>query len=66
MSRQEAIEAMKRGEKVTHRFFEPHEWITIEGHGIRFTQGFWPDRTGNEWETDWEIYKRKPKLTPNE
>ena len=30
MSKEEAIQAMKEGKKVTHRFFSSDEWMTIE------------------------------------
>ena len=32
MTKLEAIEAMKAGAKVTHRYFDPKEWITMEGN----------------------------------
>jgi hypothetical protein len=66
MTKQEAIAAMKRGEKVTHRFFDPGEYITQKGFVIRTEDGagidietFWNDRCAVQWESDWEIYQEK-------
>lgn len=64
MTKQEAIEAMKGGAKVTHRFFEPQEWITMKGNlriiteeGYEFpTVEFWGFRKSVQWETDWSIW----------
>ncbi|MDO9187143.1 MAG: hypothetical protein Q7W13_14105 [Bacteroidia bacterium] len=67
MTKQEAIEAMKQGEKVTHRFFTPDEWIAIseniycltdESGCIINTREFWSYRTDESWNTDWSIYKK--------
>lgn len=64
MNKSEAIEAMKQGEKVTHRFFEPKEFITMKGSRIETEEGyscpadeFWSYRTGLSWNLDWEIWK---------
>jgi len=63
MSKSEAIQAMREGKKVTHRYFSNDEWITMRGNIILMEQGqecwaseFWRDREGEHWETDWEIY----------
>jgi len=29
MTKQEAVNAMREGKKVTHRFFSPEEWMTL-------------------------------------
>ena len=64
MTKQEAIEAMKSGAKVTHRFFTPEEWIamegkftiiTEEGYAISTTE-FWKYRQSAEFQTDWSIW----------
>ena len=36
MSKEEAIQAMKEGKKVTHRFFSSDEWMTIENGFLLF------------------------------
>ena len=64
MTKQEAIEAMQKGEKVTHRFFDIEEWITMIGNRIFTEEGysaspvtFWGDRCSIQWESDWEIFQ---------
>jgi hypothetical protein len=51
MTRDEAIEAMKKGWKVTHEYFTPEEWITMRGEKILLEDGvectqeeFWAGR----------------------
>ncbi len=63
MTKQEAIEAMKGGKKVTHRYFLPHEWITQSGMTITNSDGykqydteFWLYHQAESWETDWEEF----------
>lgn len=64
MTKLEAIEAMKAGAKVTHRFFEPQEWITMEGNLTIITEEgyacstveFWGFRKSVQWERDWSIW----------
>jgi hypothetical protein len=64
MTKQEAIEQMKKGVKVTHRFFSQKEWITMQGNLFIITEEgyrcpaeeFWFYRTSIQWETDWEVF----------
>jgi hypothetical protein len=68
MSKAEAIEAMKDGKKVTHRYFSPEEWMTmkksyLEGWMIHLEDSvicspaeFWRWRTDPTFDTDWSIY----------
>lgn len=72
MTKQEAIQAMKEGKKVTHRFFSRGEWVemtgsksasgddlisTEEGYSIpQFT--FFSDRNLPQWENGWSIYNQ--------
>jgi hypothetical protein len=39
MSKEEAIQAMKEGKKVTHRFFSSDEWMTIENGFLLLEEG---------------------------
>lgn len=39
MSKEEAIQAMKEGKKVTHRFFSSDEWMTIENGFLLLEDG---------------------------
>jgi hypothetical protein len=67
MTKQEAIDAMMAGAKVSHRFFLSNEWITMEGtktiideEGKAFsTIEFWKHRTTSEWQINWEIWNSK-------
>lgn len=65
MTKIEAIEAMKRGEKVTHPYFSDTEYITMKGNfTIVDEKGyhcedkiFWSYRVSSAFEKDWSIFK---------
>ncbi len=64
MTKHEAIQALKEGKKLTHRYFDSHEWIRQEGFTMIMEDGasidvdtFWKDRNFNNFETDWSIYE---------
>ena len=62
MTKPEAIAAMNAGQKVTHKFFEDNEWVTIINNQIVSEDGitherFWSYRTSKEWDTGWSIYE---------
>jgi hypothetical protein len=65
MTRQEAIQALKEGKKVTHRHFNPDEYITYRDGRIRdeadnrlgSISDFMMFRQNPTFETDWEIYQ---------
>lgn len=66
MTKDEAIEAMKRGQKVTHEYFCRGEWMTMEGFCIVFEDGvqcsereFWYDRTGKGWEDGYRLFEEQ-------
>ena len=66
MTKKEAKEAIENGEKLTHRFFEPEEFITlaIDGTGRYVTEDgfliqpavFWKDRANECFNEGWEIF----------
>lgn len=63
MTKSEAIDAMKRGEKVTHRFFTPDEWMTIDNNEILLEDGvkcsieeFFHFRKDQYWYDGWSLY----------
>jgi len=68
MSKEQAIEAMKAGKKVAHRYFSPHEWITMKGNLTVITEEgysistaeFWKYRYQKEYLTDWHIWENTP------
>lgn len=66
MNKQEAIQAMLEGKKVTHLYFSNDEWVTMENGQILLEDGvrcspneFWRWRTDAMWETDWSIYEEQ-------
>jgi hypothetical protein len=71
MTREEALQAMIDGEKVTHRFFASNEYIYMKAQNIFTEEGydmgtvhdeFWWRRGDNRdgyrhmWHEDWSIY----------
>lgn len=70
MNKQEAIQAMEQGKKVAHRFFDPHEWMTIKGTEFVFENNtsiskwlFWQDRKDvPAWEEDWRIVEEPESI----
>lgn len=66
MTKLEALKAMQEGKKVTHRFFSPNEWMTIDNgkilleDGVRCTiEEFFHFRSDNLWENGFELYTIK-------
>lgn len=70
MNRQEATAALLAGKKVSHLYFEEHEFAKLGvGDRIEFEDGcsidwntFWADREGSNWDTDRSIYTGKIKV----
>ena len=67
MTKLEAIEQMKLGKRLTHRYFTNDEWVKSDQDGstIILEDGvccspndFWQWRTDEAWNSDWEIYKK--------
>ena len=63
MSKEEAIQAMKEGKKVTHRFFSSDESMTIENgfllleDGVRISlEDFFNFRSDSLWDNGYELY----------
>ena len=65
MTKQEAIQAMNEGKKVTHQHFTDDEWMKLAAPGLyEFEDGyewpslsFWEDRKDDSWETGWSIFE---------
>lgn len=62
-SREEAIQLMKDGNKVTHRLFSDGEFIYMdsmgtvrEENGYDFTEGF-ADKNDEPFQDGWKLYK---------
>lgn len=69
MTKQEALQAMREGNKVTHKYFTDDEWvksnqdgtILILEDGVECSPAeFWRWRTDEYWNNDWSIL-----ITPN-
>lgn len=68
MTKQEAIQAMKEGKKVTHIHFLKSEWVKSDPTGsfYEFEDGvkcdsnfFWMDRKQESWNEDWSLYNSR-------
>jgi len=65
MTKLEALEAMNKGKKVTHKSFTKEEWITkTYGYNYLLEDGvvcsfseFWRWRTEPCWDNDWSIFE---------
>ena len=64
MDKEEAIRAMQAGNKVTHTYFTPDEWMTMKGSRIILEDGsscwayeFWADRNGFGWSDGYSLFK---------
>lgn len=63
MTKEEAIQAMKEGKKVTHPYFSKDEWLTMDGNKIYLEDGcscwsydFWVNRKGFGWDNGYSLY----------
>jgi len=65
MTKAEALEALEDGKKITHRLFDPDEWMTMDFGLIVFEDGvnctekefFNRFRQGAQWEDGYSIFK---------
>ena len=69
MNKQEAIQAMQQGKRVTHRDFDPNEWMTMKD-GMMILEDdvifpaprllpeeFWKWRTDPRWDDGYEVFE---------
>ena len=69
MNKQEAIQAMQQGKRVTHRDFDPNEWMTMKD-GMMILEDdvifpppcllpeeFWQWRTDSRWDDGYEVFE---------
>lgn len=68
MTKDEAIQAMEQGHKVTHRYFSADEWMRLAGRLYEFEDGclcdpdeFWPDREEG-FDDGWSIYTLEQQI----
>lgn len=71
MDKKQAIEAMNQGLKVTHQYFSPNEWMTMQDGKIILEDGvkcspmeFWKWRVGSSWESGYSLWQPKENLKP--
>ena len=64
MTKNEAIELMDQGRKVTHRYFTSDEWMCKFGYLYKFEDDclcsindFWVLRDGDSWDDGWSEYE---------
>jgi len=64
LTKEEAMNAMSEGKKVTHRFFSNDEWMTVQGGKVLLEDGvtcdafdFWRDRQGDAWADGYSLFK---------
>lgn len=62
MTKEEAIDKMKKGIKVTHRYFSKNEWMTMDNGKIVLEDGFrcsthefWRWRTDESWNDGYSL-----------
>jgi hypothetical protein len=68
MTKDEAIQSMKDGNKVMHRFFSTNEWMSSDARGGEYTLEdgvkcswleFWQWRTDRFWLDGWSIFEEQ-------
>ncbi len=62
MTKYEAIQALRKGEKITHRYFSSDEFIYMKDGTLRDENDynmseFWQLRSATEWNDGYEIYQ---------
>jgi hypothetical protein len=65
MTRFEAAQALKAGKKLTHKYFEPNEWVKGDGDGMYLLEDgvrcsaaeFWKWRQQPAFDNDWGIFQ---------
>jgi len=71
MTKIEALAVCRSGQRITHRWFSPDEWVEYKDgqfyteDGCRMGQEsgeFWRIRTGGSWETDWSLFVEPVRL----
>lgn len=72
MTKQEAIEEMKKGKKITHRHFTKKEWLKSNQDGTIYmledgvecsSQEFWRWRISEDWSDGYFFYVDREKQT---
>lgn len=73
MNKTEALNAMRNGDRITHTYLGPKEWITLDNNEILFEDGcrctqtmFWQDRTSKEWDDGYDYFVGEVEIEPEE
>lgn len=67
MTKEEAIQAMKDGKKVTHRYFSEDEYVYMKDERIHcelnydINNEFWLIRSQDWWNDGWELFPLNKK-----
>lgn len=63
MTKEEAIQEMRKGKKIRHGSFLPEEWMTMDGEQILLEDGvkcsqdeFWVWRKEQRWDDGYELW----------
>ena len=67
MTRDEMYNSLRKGNKITHTTFEPHEWVRLVGYfKLEFEDGcicslndFWMYRTSDVWLDGYSVFEEK-------
>jgi len=66
MNKSEAINKMGNGAKLSHPYFDAHEWITITGDKVKTEEGylipvdeFFSFRRSKARESDWQLFQNE-------
>lgn len=69
MTKSEAQAALEEGKKITHRYFEPEEFIEKAGNNLRDEAGllfssdeFWKERLAKHFDDGWDIFSEVPAI----
>ncbi len=74
MTRKEAYNQMRKGVKVTHRYFSDNEWMTIENGKVKTEDGYLHDyqdfmswrKNEDGWHDGYSIYRPEENLGTQE
>lgn len=68
MTKKEALELARKGEKITHTLFAKDEWITLRGCKVETEEGYFIDqelffqmRPDQVWQNGWSVFKPEEK-----
>lgn len=73
MTKKEALELARKGEKITHTLFAKDEWITLHGCKVETEEGYLIDqelffqmRPDQVWQNGWSVFQTKEEKNNQE